>query len=224
MIDWDAVASQLRTVAAGAVDAWPAVQGALYPELIRLARLQPIGRLKSDVDATHEVAARVLERIHAHDYRALKRLFATDQEPVVRAWIRVLVHTAAIDVMRQHAEYQRRSEKREAGWISLATLTSKPGASPPASLVEKQRELERFLVRALEEHAESDIAARWNIEPVHVKRLATKGARYLPVLRLVLAGHSYPEVAAQLDLTRREVELVIQYIEEFLEARRFGSD
>ncbi len=219
MIDWDALASQLRAVADGDSAQWPALQEALHPELVKLARHAPIGRLRGDRDAAHEVAARVLERLHAHQFRAVQRLFSTEREPVVRAWIQVLVRTAAIDVMRAQPEYQRAETK----WLSLATLSSNPGSPAPASLIEKQRELERFLARAIEEAGEPGIATVWNIDPKHVKRLATKGERYLPVLRLVLAGHSYPEVAAKLELTRREVELVVEYIEDLLQARGFAT-
>jgi len=219
MIDWGALASQLRAVANGDLAGWPAAQQALHPELVQLARRAPIGRLRDDRDAAHEVAARVLERLHAHEFRAIKRLFATETEPVVRAWIQVIVRTAAIDVMRAQPEYQRAKTK----WISLATLASNPGSPAPASLVEKQREVERFLERAIEEAEAPDIAERWKIDPKHVRRLATKGERYLPVLRLVLAGHSYPEVATQLGFTRREVELVVEYIEELLQVRGFGT-
>ncbi len=230
MISWDEVARQLRTVAEQAGEGWPAAQAVLHPELVRLARRQPIGRLRGDVDAAHEVAARVLERICAHDFRALKRLFETDREPVVQAWIRVLVRTAAIDVMRQHSEYRRGTSREEPGWVSLASLVTSPG-SPQPSLVQKQQELERFLASALQQvaatiethgdDATTVLAARWRVEPLHVRRAQTKGDRYLPVLKLVLAGHSYPEVAKQLSLTRREVELVIQYIEELVSARGF---
>jgi hypothetical protein len=226
MIDWELLASQLRVVANGDLAQWPQIQTMLHPELVRLARQAPIGRLRGDVDAAHEVAARVLERLHAHELRAVKRLFSTEREPVVRAWIQVLVRTTAIDVMRQHAEYQRGSPRRAAGWVSLATLASDFGALAATSLVEKQRDLERFLARAIDEAAEAtpdELAARWQIEAIHTRRLVTKGPRYLPVLRLVLAGHSYPEVATQLSLTRREVELVVAYIEELLHARGFAT-
>ncbi len=230
MINWTTITQQLRTVAAQEGEGWPAVQAALHPELLRLARQQRIGRLRDDRDAAHDIATRVLERIHAHEFRALKRLFDTEHEPVVQAWIRVLVRTAAIDTMRQHAEYRRGADP---GWVSLATLASSPNAPPPSSLTEKQRDLARFLERALAEYAAAVtehganavaiLAARWAVDPVQVRRVGSKGERYLPVLRLVLLGYSYPEVGAQLDLTRREVELVVQYIEEMLSARRFAA-
>ena len=233
MADWSAIAAQLRAVAEQGDPAWPTLQAALHGELARLARFQPIGRLRRDVDAPHEIVARVLSRLHANDYRAIKKLFAADQPPEVQAWIRVLVRSAAIDFMREHTDYVRGSVRQEAGWISLNTLASTDGTPRANSLVEKQREVERFLTQALEaarqavdEHgddAASALALAWKIEPLQARRLVKKGAQYLPILRLVLAGHSYPEVAATLDITRREVELIVSYIEAFLQARRFAA-
>ncbi len=225
---------QLRAVAEQGDLAWGSLQVLLHPELIRLSRFQPIGRLRKDVDAPHEIATRVLARLHANDYRAVKKLFAADKPPEVGAWIRVLVRSAAIDFMREHTDYVRRSTTREAGWISLHSLVSSDGAALDNSLVEKQREVERFLTQALEvtrkaldEHGDdavSVLAIAWKIEPLHARRLVKKGAQYLPVLRLVLAGSSYPEVAAALEVTRREVELIVSYVEEFLVARRFSGE
>jgi len=232
--DWNAIAVQLRAVAEQGDPAWRPLQTMLHPELVRLARFQPIGRLRKDVDAPHEIATRVLERLHANDYRAIKKLFAADKPPEVGAWIRVLVRSAAIDFMRAHTDYVRRSTTREAGWISLHSLVSSDGAPRNDSLVEKQREVERFLTHALEvtrkaldDHADgavSVLAIAWKVEPLHARRVVKKGGQYLPVIRLVLAGNSYPEVAAALEITRREVELIVSYVEEFLEARRFGGE
>jgi hypothetical protein len=39
----------------------------------------------------------------------------------------------------------------------------------------------------------------------------------------VLAGHSYPEVAAALTITRREVELTVRCLEDLLAARGFAK-
>jgi len=147
--------------------------------------------------------------------------------------MRVLVRSAAIDFMREHTEYVRRSTTREAGWISLHSLVSSDGAARDNSLVEKPREVERFLTAALqtmhkavEDHADdavSALAIAWKVEPLHARRLVKKGAQYLPVLRLVLAGNSYPEVAATLGVSRREVDLIVSYVEELLQARRFAG-
>lgn len=231
--DWILIEERLRAVAERGDAAWPELQAALHAELERLARFQPIGRLRRDVDAPPEIAARVLTRLHANDYRAVKRLFAAEKPPEVRAWVRVLVRTAAIDVMREHADYVRGSERREAGWISLHTLASQAGAPAPNSLAEKQREVERFLAQAVAEaqqavaehgdDAVSSLAIGWKVEPLQARRVIKKGGQYLPILRLVLAGHSYPEVATQLAITRREVELIVGYIEELLQARRFAA-
>ena len=60
------------------------------------------------------------------------------------------------------------------------------------------------------------------IDRTHVRRLIARGDQYLRVLVAVLDGHSYPEVATQLGLTRREIELTVRYIEELLRARGFA--
>jgi DNA-directed RNA polymerase specialized sigma24 family protein len=41
------------------------------------------------------------------------------------------------------------------------------------------------------------------------------------MLAAVLEGHSYPEIAKRLSISRREVELTIRYIEELLKERGF---
>jgi hypothetical protein len=115
VIDWSVIASQLRDVAEQGEPAWQPLQVTLHPELVRLARFQPIGRLRTDVDAPHEIATRVLARLHAHDYRVIKKLFTADKPPEVGAWIRVLVRSAAIDFMREHTEFVRQSATREVG-------------------------------------------------------------------------------------------------------------
>jgi DNA-directed RNA polymerase specialized sigma24 family protein len=231
--DWDTIGQHLRAVAEHGDRAWPELQTALHGEVLRLARFQPIGRLRSDVDAPHEILRRVLSRLHANDYRAIKKLYVSDQPPQVGAWIRVLVRSAAIDFMREHTEYIRSAPGRDSGWISLHSLVSSDGTPHNNSLVEKQREVERFVTRMLEQaqaaHADtgddavSALAIAWKVEPLHARRLLKKGAHYLPVLRLVLAGHSYPHVAQTLGITRREVELLVSYVEEFLHACGFAA-
>lgn len=234
MADWSAIETQLRAVAVEGERAWPQLQQLLHPELTRLARFQPIGRLRSDLDAPHEIVVRVFARLHANEYRTVKKLFSTEQPPSIGAWIRVIVRSAAIDFMREHPDYVRGNATREAAWISVQSLVSSDGSPPADSLVAKQREVEQYLMRSLSEaqhaigeHGEDAVQAlaiAWKVEPLQVRRLVKKGAQYLPVLRRVLAGHSYPEIAVALEITRREVELVVSYIEEFLRARGFASE
>ena len=228
---WDAVERLLAAVVDGGDGAWAALQATLHGELVRLARLQPIGRLRGDVDAAHEIALRVLARLHARDFAAIRRRAAAEAPPPVRAWIRVLVRTTAIDYMRQHADYVRGSAQRAPGWVSLATWASRPGVEEPRSLVEKRRDLERFIERMLDEanqaRASNDdpaavLAVAWKVAPLHARRVLKNGARYMPVLQLVLAGYSYPEIAAQLACSRREVELVVEYLEELVSVRGFA--
>jgi DNA-directed RNA polymerase specialized sigma24 family protein len=225
--NWDEAGRLLRAIADGTPTAWPALQTLLHPRIVRLARLQPIGRLKEDIDAAHEIAARVFERLHANDHRAIHRLFESERPPEVGAWIRVLVRTTAIDVMRQHHEFVRSGADRPAGWIELQSLVSSPGAAAD-SLVEKQRDVIRFVEQTVEaahapEAVVAELARTWNIAPLHVRRIVGKGATYVPILRLVFAGHSVPETATTLGFTTRVVELTLEYIEELLAARRFAQ-
>lgn len=228
---WDEVERLLVAIVDGEAGAWEALQAVVHGELVRLARLQPIGRLRGDVDAAHEIALRVLDRMHARELAAIRRWAASEVRAPVRAWIRVLVRTTAIDYMRQHADYVRGSTQRAPGWVSLATWASRPGAQEPPSLLEKRRDLERFIARVLEDatraQASSDdpvstLALAWKVAPIHARRVLKHGARYAPVLELVLAGYSYPEIAAKLACSRREVELVVEYIEELVAVRGFA--
>jgi hypothetical protein len=68
------------------------------------------------------------------------------------------------------------------------------------------------------------LALAWKIDRTHVRRLIQRGDQYLQVLTMVLDGHSYPETAEQLGITRRECELTIRYNEDILEARGFASE
>lgn len=232
-MDWSDLEARVRAVAREGAQAWPALASALDVLVTRLARNQPIGRLRKDVDAVREVSAGVLARLHANEFRAIHRYVESDPPPPIEAWLRLIVRTTAIDVLRRHGDYVRAGVEREAGWVSLVSFVSGERGREPSSLEAKRREVESFLAAALERarevHARAgaegalQLAITWQVEPLHVRRLITKGERYLPVLRLVLAGHSYPEVAAQLSVTRREVELVVEYIEALLHARGFAA-
>lgn len=223
---------QFRAVADQGEAAWQALAATLFPALLKLAGHQPIGRLRTDKDAAHEIATRVLERLHAREFAAIHKLCAAEPRPTLEAWLRVLVRNAAFDVVRAAPEFERATEQRDARWISLATLTSSPGA-PPDSLVEKRRAVIAFVAAAVARVAAvakdktaddvlAALSAEWGIARIHVRRLLQRGPHYVEVIEAVLAGHSYPEVAEQLQRTRREIELVVQYIEELLAARRFA--
>ena len=223
-----------RAVANTGDAAWPALAAALHPVLLPIAKHQPIGRLRGTEDSRHEIVTRVLERLRARELAAVKRLCALDPPPSLEAWLRVIVRRSAIDYMRESPEYERASEHRDDRWVSLVTLTS--GVSPAGaanSIADKQAALVLFLRDAVaradqefRDHGEAAygrLASEWAIPRIHVRRLVQRGARYLEVLGAVLAGHSYPEVAAKLGGTRRETELTLQYLEEFLVARRFSD-
>jgi len=206
--------------------AWPKLMAALEPELVAMAKQQRIGRLRDREDSPREIVAAVFARFHANDHAVIHRLCAQQPRPELRAWLRVVVRRAAIDFMRANPEFERASNR----WISLATLTSSaPGEAKPDSLGEKRAEVVRAL-REMVDAVKAETAARgddaighlaiaWGIERLHVRRLVARSAQYLAVIDAVFAGHSHTEVAAQLGLTRREVELTLGYVEELLRAR-----
>ncbi|HEY4057225.1 MAG TPA: hypothetical protein VGM39_11485 [Kofleriaceae bacterium] len=223
-----------RAVAADGEAAWPALVVALFPPVLKLATYQPIGRLRNDKDAAHEIATRVLERLHARELAAVKKLCVATPTPRLDAWLRVLVRNSSIDVLRASPEFERANDRREARWLSIATLASTPGA-PPDSLAEKRREVISFVMAAVSrvqsvardrelDDALALLSVEWDISRIHVRRLAQRGTRFVAVLESVLAGHTYPEVAEVLGITRREVELSVQYVEELLAARRFAAN
>lgn len=209
--------------------AWPVLLAALEPELIGLARRQPIGRLRDREDSPREIVTRVFARLHARDHAAIHKLCAIDPPPELRAWLRVLVRRSAIDYMREHAEFERATPNRPDRWISLATLSSGAPARGPDSLAEKRTlvlaEVREMVARAGDEfraHGEDafgPLALAWKISRTQVRRLVVHGARFLDVLVATLEGHTQAEIAARLAISRREVELTVRYLEELLQAR-----
>lgn len=231
MIDEARVWPLLRAVAADGKPAWGPLLAALEPDLAALARHQPLGRLRDRDDTPREIVTRVIERLHAHDFQAIKKLCAQPTPPPLTAWLRLLVRRSAIDYMRASPEFERGTTARDHRWISLASLSSNELAPVPDSLVEKRRDVIRFVTDAVERaaaeraaHGDDAIArlsAEWKIARVHVRRLLARGAQYLAVLAQIFEGKQYPEVAAALDMTRREVELTVGYLEELLRERGF---
>ena len=67
--------------------------------------------------------------------------------------------------------------------------------------------------------AYTQLALEWKISRIHVRRLATKGEQLLAVLAGTFEGRNHGEIAQQLAITRREVQLAVGYIEELMTAR-----
>ena len=223
----------LRAVADRGDAAWPTLCAALEPELVAMARRQPVGRLRDREDTPREIVTRALSRLHAREFTAVKKLCAIDPAPELQAWLRVIVRRSAIDYMRESPEFDRGNATREPRWISLASLSSSEASPAPDSLAEK-RDLVIAFVRDATTRAQTErrdhgeagaiaaLALEWRIARIHVRRLVTRGDQYVAVLAAVLAGHSYPETAEALGLSRREIELTVRYLEELLAARGFG--
>lgn len=215
-------------------DVWEKLLETLHPELERIARNQPLGRLRDDVDVHRDIVTKAIDKLHKDEHKAIIRFVNHDKPPPLEAWVRVLVRNAAIDVMRARPEYIRGRQGDKPGWLSLATLATVDGVKPPDSIVAKRREVESFLnnaiaaARSLIESigsvdAVDKLAEEWNIPTLHTRRLVNKIDVFKPVLSLVLAGHNHTEIAAELGLSRREVELVIGYLEQFFHASGFAA-
>jgi len=219
----------LRSVAAGDAAAWPALMAKLEPELVGFARRQPIGRLGDHDDSPREITARVFARLHARDHAAIKKLCSQEPLPPLRAWLRIIVRRSAIDYMRQTPEFERPTATRPGRWISLASLAS--GAPPSeASSIDEHRRLVMTTLREMVARATAEFAARgddafthlaleWKIARIHVRRLATRGEQLVRVLVALCEGRSQIEIAEQMSLTRREVELTVRYLEELMRER-----
>jgi DNA-directed RNA polymerase specialized sigma24 family protein len=202
---------------------------ALEPELTAMARQVPIGRLRERDDSPRDIVTRVFGRLHARDHAAIRKLCALDPPPVLRAWLRVVVRRAAIDYLRASPEFERATPERPADWVSLATLTSAAPAPAPDSLAPRRALVIATVrdmvartaveVKARGDDAYTELAQRWKIARIHVRRLAQRGEQLLAVLLAVLEGRTQAEIAEQLAITRREVELSVRYIEELLHAR-----
>jgi RNA polymerase sigma factor (sigma-70 family) len=224
----DAHLWELFRAAARDRSAWPALIAELEPELLAIARRQPIGRLRDREDSPREIVTRVFVRLHARDCAAIHKLCSLDPPPELRAWLRVLVRRSAIDYMRESPEYERATPRRPDRWISLATLSSSAPAGSD-SLADKRNlvlsTVRDMVERATAEHKErgdeafTHLALLWKVPRIHVRRLATKGAQFLAVLVGVLEGRGQAELAEALGITRREVELTVRYLEELLQAR-----
>jgi len=224
----------LHAVVASGDSAWPPLAAELEPHLLLMAKNQPIGRLKDREDSPREIVTRVLVRLHKRDFEAVRRLCSIEPRPELRAWLRVIVKRSAIDYMRESPEYERGNAKREDRWISLATLSSRAIAPAEDTMKAKREQVIAFVRDAVErataevkergtDDAIAHLALLWKIDRTHVRRLVARGEQYIQVLTLVLGGHSYPETATQLGITRREAELTIRYIEDLLEARGFAK-
>jgi DNA-directed RNA polymerase specialized sigma24 family protein len=168
----------------------------------------------------------VFEKLSSRDFRTLSRYAGMAARPSFEGWIRRVVRSCAIDYLRRHPEY-RRTETGEATndrWVSLATLTSAAGV-PADSAAAKRREVLDALaktvaaVAAADTEGAADLARQWRIAPVHTQRVAERGDRMVEVVELLFQGHRHGAIADQLGLSRREVELAIQHVEQLLTAR-----
>lgn len=227
--DWAALESLARRCAdrEREDEAWPALMLGLEPKLRALVRYERIGRLREREDDLRNIVVDVFEKLSRERFRVLTGYFAYPRRPGFRGWVRAVLRTTAIDYLRRHAEYSRDPEA-ESRWVKLATLTSGIEGDTAGSLNARRRQVLCDLAEAAvaareavagDDDAIGELARTWKVAPLHVRRLVAKGQLYHPAFELALAGHTQAEIASRLGVTRREIELVIQYAEEFLHLR-----
>ena len=223
---WRALEQCASDVLCGGKPEWTAFMERLEPELQVLVRYQKLGRLHAHEDTMADVVLAVFEKLARDDYRAMRAYFARDPRPSFSAWMRRVVQSSAIDYMRTRAEYKRTADSGEGRWRELATLTSGVGARMSGSLTEKRNQLLRDLREAVEiatHDGAAALARTWRVSEVAARRVTKKGDLYEPVLQRVFAGFTYAEIATELELSPREVELIVQYLVELF-TNRYGDE
>ena len=228
MSDWSRLETSAARAAAGDEDAWSEFMAGLSPKLSHLVRRQRIGRLRAREDDVQNIVVRVFEKLARDERAPLRRYFAMARRPSFPGWLARVVRSSAIDYMRLHPEYRRprgpgaNEVPSDERWVSLETLTTGVGVQGPDSLADKRRQVVRD-IRAAHEQAKAgdleQLARAWKVQVLHMRRLANKGHLYEPVMELLFRGHSQREIASELDISRREVELIQEYVRDFLQAR-----
>jgi DNA-directed RNA polymerase specialized sigma24 family protein len=217
----------MESLAASAIEGrqgWQSFVALVHPRAVELARFQPIGRLRDRPDELHEIALRVVAKLHRDNHHVLRAYFAKPDRPSFRAWMKRVVASTALDHLRQHPEF-RRSGATSDRWIDLVSLASQCDTDPNASIEQKRDQVLRDLQAILDAVTRGSddslpmLAARWHVSAASLKRLRNRSDHAIAILRATLAGLSQREVAASLGLSRRDVELTLGYVEELLRAR-----
>lgn len=225
---WTHIQDLAERVGAGDAAAWAPLMQALEPRLQVLVRYQRLGRLRSREDDLRNVVVAVFEKLRRRDHHVLRAYAAMPGRPSFEAWIRRVVRSVAIDYLRGHDEYRRAAAADGSGerWVSLHALTGSGLAMAPASAEARRREVLDALAATVAAAAEikrgADVAAvasRLGVAPLHVRRAADRGERMQAVVELLFQGHRHGSIADALGLTRREVELALEHVEELLVAR-----
>jgi hypothetical protein len=113
----------------GSVDAWQALWLAVEPLLWDLtARFRLTSRLCRSEEDRRNIVLGVMERLHADDFRRLRRFRASLDESGDRRgggfepWLATMAARAAVSYLRAHPEYARGADHGRSRWVELEPM------------------------------------------------------------------------------------------------------
>lgn len=217
MDPWSRIETLASALLRGETGAWAQLWVALEPELRRMWRFAPIGRLRDREDDRANAMVYFFDKLRADDHRVLRRYFDASDRPPLKPWMRTVFVRTAIDYMRSHEEFQRRAtpadherqQRSQHRWIELMSLTSNVdgGAYSLSRRVLALRLLERLDAAAAEAKPEQ----------------AQRRALYRPALEHWLTGATMAEIAQALALSSSdEADQIVNAAKELL--RRWAAE
>jgi DNA-directed RNA polymerase specialized sigma24 family protein len=155
--------------------AWQALWQRLDPVLHGLIRSFRLGRISRSPDERRAVVVEVMARLSADGYRRL-RLFTEaqtrDSTMSLLPWLKVVARRTAIDVMRAHPAFTRRSAPPDGAgdrWTdphSLPAASLLPGARPAFTRDGTAREMLAHARRVLPERQFQALVLKLSGEPI----------------------------------------------------------
>ena len=216
MDSWSRIETLANALLHGDAEAWQELWLALEPELRRMWRYAPIGRLRDREDDRANAMVYFFDKLRADDHRVLRRYFETADRPPLKVWMRTVFVRTAIDYMRSHEEFHRRATpadverqtRSQHRWVELMSLTSNVQGAPfsLSGRVVALRMLERL-----------DAAAA-DAKPDQARRRAA----YRPALEQWLTGATMAEIAEAVGLASAdEADQIVNAAKELL--RRWAA-
>ena len=191
----------LSRAAAGEPGAFNALVELIWPDLSRSVRTsRRLAAAGGDEDGPHDVGLRIIEKLRADDYRALK-LFGDwrrrHPEKSVVDWLRIVAANVTRDYLRELRGYSKETDlpspKQLMNAFSSVLSADDLGTRPPMTWAQTARQLLEF--------------ARTRLDPTQYR-----------ALEAWLQGASFDEIAENADDARRTVRAALAVLR-----REFGK-